>query len=276
MSGSVYVRFLLAAACLLLPAPTGAGHGSDLVHRYVSCALQGDLTPVPELFASASRELTDEESHLRDQWQARFVDRTDKGPLPDLPPFERDVLETYRNYWARVLTGELDNDSGETFLSAGLARLLVEHLGVEDPPRDEAMDLVQKAIEKDGFHLITGITRPWFELMLWADQDTLHYDVELTDGIQPVTVVMMGDFQSRGWSDFATFGRASTGGWATSDALFFAQEFWRPAPPGSWRPARTPPGESSSTRDSHSTVEPATAIGFQTRGSTPESSQESL
>jgi hypothetical protein len=56
--------------------------------------------------------------------------------------------------------------------------------------------------------------------MLWARQDTTRHDVELTDETRPVTVVMVGDFLVKGWAEFATFGRASTGGWATDDALF--------------------------------------------------------
>jgi hypothetical protein len=56
--------------------------------------------------------------------------------------------------------------------------------------------------------------------MLWAREDTTRYTVELTDGPQEVTVVFLGDFLVHGWSHWATFGHASTGGWATKEALF--------------------------------------------------------
>lgn len=220
MSPSRILRALLAVTWILLPLSGRGGEPSDLVHRYVSLALQGDLTSVPGLFASVSRELTPEEARLRDQWRARFVDRTEREPLPDVPPLVGEVIGAYRTYWIRALTGELGEEDGEAFLSRTLQRLLVDHHVASDPPQDEAMDLMKAELEKRGFHLITGVTRPWFELMLWADQDTLQYEVELTDGVQPVTVVMMSSFLVRGWADFATFGRASTGGWATSDALF--------------------------------------------------------
>lgn len=220
MSPSRILCALLTGICISLPASGRGGEPEDLVHRYMSLALQGDLTSVPGLFASVSRELTREEARLRDQWRARFVDRTDEDPLPDVPPLVGEVIEAYRTYWVRVLTGELGAEDGEAFLSRSLQQVLIEHRVAPDPPQDEAMDLMKAELEKRGFHLITGITRPWFELMLWADQDTLQYEVELTDGVQPVTVVMMSDFLVRGWAHFATFGRASTGGWATSDALF--------------------------------------------------------
>jgi hypothetical protein len=75
-------------------------------------------------------------------------------------------------------------------------------------------------IARAGLHHIGGMTRPHFDLMLWSRQDTTRYDVELTDGRREVAVIFVGDFLVKGWSEFATIGRASTGGWATSNALF--------------------------------------------------------
>lgn len=220
MSLSRLLGSLLAVACIWFPSLGRSSDPGDLVHQYVSLALQGDLTSVPGLFASVSRDLTPKELRLKEQWQARFVDRTETLPLPEAPPLVKDVIKSYRTYWIRVLTGELDEQQGERFLSRSLQRLLIDHHVSPNPPQDQAMDLMKEELESRGFHLITGITRPWFELMLWARQDTVRYDVELTDGVQPVTVVMMSNFLVRGWSDFATFGRASTGGWATANALF--------------------------------------------------------
>ena len=56
--------------------------------------------------------------------------------------------------------------------------------------------------------------------MIWTEQDTTRYEVELTDGTREVTVAFLGNFLVKGWAHWATLGRASTGGWATKEALF--------------------------------------------------------
>jgi hypothetical protein len=60
--------------------------------------------------------------------------------------------------------------------------------------------------------------------MLWTVQDSARYDVQLTDLVQPVSVIFLSNFLVKGWSHFATLGRAYTGGWATKEALFCLRE----------------------------------------------------
>ncbi len=58
------------------------------------------------------------------------------------------------------------------------------------------------------------------DFILWRETETQDYQVELSDGTQPVTVHFLDDFVSEGWSNFATFGHTGTGGWANDDGLF--------------------------------------------------------
>jgi hypothetical protein len=56
--------------------------------------------------------------------------------------------------------------------------------------------------------------------MMWTKNDVETHSVELTDGIYEVDVNYLDDFVSYGWSNFATFGMTSTGGWAKKDGLY--------------------------------------------------------
>jgi hypothetical protein len=129
-------------------------------------------------------------------------------------------VRVYRDYWRRALLGEVAGDEAERFLTGRVRELLERHGVASGVPDGEVLGRMGDGIARAGLHHIGGMTRPHFDLMLWSRQDTTRYDVELTDGRRDVTVVFVGDFLVKGWSEFATIGRASTGGWATSDALF--------------------------------------------------------
>jgi hypothetical protein len=78
---------------------------------------------------------------------------------------------------------------------------------------------LQAAIEQRGYHALTGRTLPYLELMIWRDAEDTVFSVQLTDGPVAVAVTFIGDFLSRGWVNFATLGKASSGGWARPDRL---------------------------------------------------------
>jgi hypothetical protein len=56
--------------------------------------------------------------------------------------------------------------------------------------------------------------------MIWTSNDTVVESVELTDDTYEVELNYLDDFVSYGWSNFAAFGMASTGGWAKKDGLY--------------------------------------------------------
>jgi hypothetical protein len=172
--------------------------------------------------ATADSVLTPSERELAQRFRERFVLRTEEPPLPD-DAFARDVVRAYRDYWTRSLLHELAKDEGETFLRASLERVLARHR-VAAPDSADAFDRMGGELARRGLHHLGGVTLPYFELMLWSGQDTTHYEVQLSDAVQPVDVVFLSDFIVRGWAHYATFGRASTGGWATENALFCLRE----------------------------------------------------
>lgn len=212
-----------AGVILGLAAPAGADLGRD----YVSWALQGDLARAKVRFETTpDSALGPGERTLARRFRERFVLRTEDAPVP-ADPFAADVVVAYREYWARSLLGELTDAQGEAFLGASLESVLVRH-GVAAVSSTDVFERMSGELGRRGYHCLNGKTLPYFELMLWSGQDTTRYEVELTDVVQPVDVVFLYDFHVRGWAHWATFGRASTGGWAGDAALFCLRDDYDP------------------------------------------------
>ncbi len=195
---------------------------ADFAGGYISAALQGDISAFAGAVDSVEAAADSSESSFRlaGKIRDRFLDRTESFDV-DAPPFLQDLFTVYRDYWTSVLLGNMTADEGEQSLRADVAALLVRY-EVPQEPNDttDVFDRMSREIDRLGYHHIGGVTRPYFELMLWSNQDTTEYEVDLTDGTQSATVVFLTDFASMGWAHFATFGRAYSGGWATREALF--------------------------------------------------------
>jgi hypothetical protein len=56
--------------------------------------------------------------------------------------------------------------------------------------------------------------------MVWSKQEERVMHASLPEGAHDVKVMLLDDFKSLGWGAYATCERASTGGWATEEALF--------------------------------------------------------
>src|SRR4029453_14861197 len=114
---------VLIGGCLVM-AGLAANHSTaanERIRQYVSYGLQGDLRPAAALFQSTpDAPLTAAESTLSQQFQRRFVDRTEIFDHSAPPPGAREVMAIYRRYWTKSLMGELEGDAGEAYLTSGL------------------------------------------------------------------------------------------------------------------------------------------------------------
>lgn len=225
---------------MLVAALAGAGGGvvpiaamAEPTHRYISMALQGDLSNAASLFETEDAA-TEDEGTLARNFRDRFVLRKEARPPVSGDAFVQRVVNAYEQYWTAALMGDVPLEEGEAELKRRL-RSLLDEAGVPGGVRngaaspagrggngedDNTLDRLTSAIEARGLSVINGRTRPLLELMLWTDREAVPYDVTLTDTNVSVPVVFIGGFLVRGWAHFATFGAASTGGWATRDSLF--------------------------------------------------------
>jgi hypothetical protein len=79
---------------------------------------------------------------------------------------------------------------------------------------------IKEQIRARGYFSLHGVTSPLREFMLWRTQLDQSYEVELPDGREAVSVSMLDDFVSLGWTGFATGDYYHSGGWATRERLF--------------------------------------------------------
>lgn len=213
---------LLAAVALapLLPLALEAQQAErpELVNRYISQALQGDLSRAESLFANLEeRELAPEEYDLLERFRQRFVTREEKAERSGSALVDA-VVAAFRRYWTSALMGEAPEAQARATLDEELRKTLRRFgAAAGDAPLDRKL---RDALEKRGWHVLTGVTQPFRELMLWRSETEKTYRVKLTDGVQRVRVVFLDDFLVLGWSHFATFGKAYSGGWTRPDALY--------------------------------------------------------
>src|SRR5689334_19714364 len=200
------------AACTHAQKPSAASLGPVYAK-----ALEGDVRQaLVELDQVPVEALGDAQRSERECLLRTFSDRK-LDPVKVGDPFVAGLIGIYRDYWMRVLLQELSVPEGEAWL--------FERLGAYLAPRkfallDDLVDGLGPILEQKGFHSIRGVTRPYYELMLWGKETTQIYDVQLPETKVAVKVVFMHDFAVYGWSEFATCGKARTGGWAKEDALY--------------------------------------------------------
>ncbi len=224
---AVCIAPLLAAACALplsgaRPRPAAASSARALaaVRTAAGALLQADA---PEAL-TALREAPAAEFAGRDaEFRACVLERLGgDGPrasgatVPD--PFARDLLAAYRAYWWRVMTRSGTRDAEEARLLHAVRELLGAP-AVEE--RSEALEpLVAARLRSAGLHALQGRTSPLLELMLWTREEERRYDVALPETSHATRVLLLDGFLSLGWSEWATCGRHSAGGWASAGVLY--------------------------------------------------------
>ena len=182
-------------------------------------ALGGDMARALALLDSVdvSRQ-SPEDSTARACLQRRFGN---PPALEDLPPRSRRILNAYRLYWQRAMLRRASVADAEWGLLDSLRAILPF---AQDTSRaatlDDASERVKTAIENDGLFALTGVTSPYYELMIWRTRRPESYRVNLPDRALQVHVVFLDRFVSLGWAGYATCDRYHSGGWATKDSLY--------------------------------------------------------
>jgi hypothetical protein len=208
--------------CIVVSGPVEAqqGHMTPVLSAYLKMVFAGNVSAAADLFAS---EPDDRGSlMLVDRFERRFNERTDALDLTRVEsPVVREIAELFQSYWIDALMQEAPLDELEDRLKDRLEELLIER-GFASALKDEdtLFENVEAFIREEGYFAQSGRTPPLLDLMIWTSNYTAVESVELTDGTYDVEINYMDDFVSFGWSNFAAFGMASTGGWAEKDGLY--------------------------------------------------------
>jgi hypothetical protein len=76
-------------------------------------------------------------------------------------------------------------------------------------------------IKSKGFHATNiGKTGNLYDLLAWKNETDTTYTILLINDTARVHILMMKDFISLGWEEYATLGAAYPGGWTTPEKLF--------------------------------------------------------
>ena len=209
---------MLAIATALLSGPARAA--PPTLSDVYDAALGGDMARALALLDSVdvSRQ-SPEDSTARACLQRRF-----KNPpaLEDLAPQSRRILNAYRLYWQSAMLRRANAAEAERALLDSLRAVLA--IPVQDTARaatlDDASERVKTAIQNEGLFALTGVTSPYYELMIWRTRRPQTYRVNLPDRALQVHVVFLDGFVSLGWAGYATCDRYHSGGWATKDSLY--------------------------------------------------------
>lgn len=211
---------LLACIAVSGPAQAQHGHMTPVLSAYLKMVFAGDVSGATDLFAS---EPDDRGSMmLVDRFERRFNERTDGLDLTRIEsPAVRDIAELFQSYWLDALTQKASLDVLEGRLKDQLDNILTERgfvSAIDD--EDTLLENVEAFIRGEGYFAQSGRTPPLLDLMIWTDNQTTVESVELTDGTYDIELNSLDGFVSYGWSNFAAFGMASTGGWAKKDGLY--------------------------------------------------------
>jgi len=220
MSARQLLLLTIAVAEAAAAAPAGSSPAAmQAVADATGAGLQADAARAVSLLRDIpAAEFRGPDKEFRSCMERRFGGSRWRPPAAKpSDPFARRVLFAYQVYWRAALLRRDDRATAETALLATLRRLL----GREDIAEMDALEPeLANRLRKSGLYSLQGMTGALRELMLWSKHETREVRVQLPEEAHTTTVMLLDDFSSLGWSDFATCHRRGTGGWATSDALF--------------------------------------------------------
>jgi hypothetical protein len=200
--------------------------------KILSFALDADVSSALKLFETDStRQMSGQNKKMKAEFEKRFKFGEDKSTyLEDREKFGiNDLLKIYAEYWRASL---LDNKNNyDTVLGADLFlffknKYSLSGLNVADSLLTDTLDyFLKKYIGESGlFTTGLGKTGKLTDLLAWRNQKDTMYKFNLADEVLNVKVVLMTEFASLGWEEYATLGTYYPGGWATDDALYCVKD----------------------------------------------------
>ena len=205
------------ASMAMAASPAPSAPAPDLSQVY-DAGLSGDMQQALSLLKSIDRA----KLNAKDSTAAACLERTFSNPpeAEDLPPRSRRILNAYRLYWQDAMLRRRSKEDAEKSLLDSLQLILGPASKGIATTLDDASDRVKLAIQADGLFALTGVTSPYYELMIWRLQTPTTYYVQLPKRSIDVHVVFLDKFVSLGWAGYTTCGRYHSGGWATQDSLY--------------------------------------------------------
>jgi len=196
-----------------------AGNSDTLVTRYISMAIQGDLSGAPGLFAEYTDYPDPENAALLEQFNEHFLYDKAKAQGLNEAGFADDVTRAYEAYWRSALLDGSAQEAQLQVLESELSSVLSHHhLIMADGA--SVYEALNQALESRGIHFLESAAPPLRDLFLWREEESRTYSVQLTDRRLKLEVLFMDDFLLQGWKDYASLGLVTTTGWVEGGKLY--------------------------------------------------------
>jgi hypothetical protein len=214
-----WIMLTLAVAEAAAGAAPSSPAAMQAVADATGAGLQADAArAIRRLRAVPPSQFVGDEDKFRRCMEQRFGGTQWRPSLAAIAdPFARRAPAAYQSYWRAALLQPAAREKAEATLRATLRRLLARN---DLADMDALEPVLQVRLRQSGHYSLQGMTGPLRELLLWSTQDEREVRVALPEGTHATNVVLLEGFSSFGWSAFATCGRSSTGGWATTEAPF--------------------------------------------------------
>jgi len=180
---------------------------SDSTRFYSSC-----------LDANVTRALQYVPQHLAPEFEKRFKYENDQSDYLIKHTSGIDsLLIIFHDYWRKSLLDTANNYDGE------LATKLCQFFHVENTkPIDSLKETFNAYIKSKNLFSTDGIGQVGrlYDLLVWRKQTDTTYSFHINKELLNVRVVLMQNFVTLGWEDYASLGKFYPGGWAVTDALY--------------------------------------------------------
>ncbi|MGV3538935.1 MAG: hypothetical protein ACO1OQ_03945 [Rufibacter sp.] len=188
-------------------------------------ALQENVAKILErLDASPSHLLTQEQVALKEKFYLRFRDQTETYAFKTQDSLVQQLMRLYQHYWKDVLLKKKPVAAADSLLREQVTAFLVTHQFGQKPVTKAVVlpgftQHLKEFLKTRGLYAATGKTGSLYDLLLWAKESEVVYDVQLPEGKAKTKVVFLEEVVTLGWEEYATFGKYYPGGWSSREEL---------------------------------------------------------
>lgn len=189
-------------------------------------ALQGDVKKILHVLDSLpANNFSPEQATVKEQYFQRFRFSSEKIDYKTQDTLLIELLQLYQSYWKKSLLDNQHQKQYDEHLKDSVAvflftRKLKDSVAQPQITLNNFGQQLKEFLQQHNYFSATGKTANLFDLFLWTKEDTAIYTEQLLQGKIKTTVVFIKDVITMGWEEYATFGRAYPGGWATKDLLY--------------------------------------------------------
>ncbi|MEO7049463.1 MAG: hypothetical protein ABI091_29435 [Ferruginibacter sp.] len=228
----IQALFCLAIALFLHSDAAAQTSGNDSLKfnysKIYSLCLDADIKPALELIKiDPSKKISPKDSIFRERFESRFNYPSDNsGYLTEFSSPIDSLLAIFHSYWRTSL---LDTSHHyENILVSNLNSFFSDMNLLQKGtvvPEDSLGKYIKIYIKGKGFFTNGfGKVGRLYDLHVWKNQKDTTYNFSLHGEKTSSRIVMMEDFITLGWEEYATLGKYYPGGWTTPQSLYCVQK----------------------------------------------------